>query len=59
VIFILAKFEHSIANMLYLSISTTFSAKGIFYVTLWIIGNAMGGIILNIAEIKLSSKPAQ
>jgi formate transporter len=58
VIFILAKFEHSIANMLYLAISTTFSAKGIFYVLLWIIGNAMGGIILNIAETKLSSKPA-
>jgi formate transporter len=54
VIFILAKFEHSIANMLYLAISTTFSAKGILYVSIWIIGNAIGGIVLNIAETKLS-----
>jgi len=54
VIFILARFEHSIANMLYLALSTTFSVKGLLYVSIWIIGNALGGILLNIAETKLS-----
>lgn len=46
-IFILAKFEHSVANMVYLSISTVFNFE-IFYLLLtMIVGNGIGAILLN------------
>jgi len=52
-IFILAKFEHSIANLLYLFLGWAWSIQAIFYVVLWIIGNAIGAVILNLAEQKM------
>lgn len=53
-IFILAKFEHSIANMLYLFVGWAWSLKAIVYLILWVIGNAIGAVLLNLIEHKLS-----
>ncbi len=53
-IFILSKFEHSIANMLYFFLGNTYTLKAILYLFLMIIGNAIGAIILNLVEIKLA-----
>lgn len=52
-IFILASFEHSVANMLYMSMSLTFTMKAMIYLILWIIGNAIGAVTLNLIEVKL------
>lgn len=54
-IFILAKFEHSIANMLYFFVGNTWSLKGIGYISLWIVGNGIGAVALNLVEVKLGS----
>lgn len=54
-IFILAKFEHSIANMLYFFVGNAWSLKGIGYVSLWIVGNGIGAVALNLVEVKLGS----
>jgi len=51
-IFILSKFEHSIANMLYFFLSSVITIKGILYLALMILGNAIGSIILNLFEVK-------
>jgi len=53
-VFILSKFEHSIANMLYFFLSDTITIKGILYLLIMIIGNAVGAIFLNLVEIKLA-----
>ena len=45
-VFILSKFEHSIANMTYLIVSKTFTFKSMFYLLLMIIGNGIGASIL-------------
>jgi formate transporter len=55
VIFILAKFEHSIANLLYLFLGNHYSMISLGYVLIWILGNAFGAIFLNIVEEKLKS----
>lgn len=52
-IFILAKFEHSIANMLYFFVGNAWSVKGIAYIGIWIIGNGVGAVFLNLIEDKL------
>ena len=52
-IFILAKFEHSIANMLYLFLSDSYSVKSFMYLIIMITGNGIGGVILNLVESKL------
>lgn len=54
-IFILAKFEHSIANMLYLTLGNTYTLKSLFYLTLMIIGNGIGSVLLNFIDIKLKT----
>ncbi|MDO9628414.1 MAG: formate/nitrite transporter family protein [Acholeplasmataceae bacterium] len=56
VIFILAKFEHSVANMLYIAVGNTWSLKALLYVFIWVIGNGIGSIILNLVEVKLSKE---
>ncbi|MBN2300837.1 MAG: formate/nitrite transporter family protein [Acholeplasmataceae bacterium] len=52
-IFILSKFEHSIANMLYFFLGDVYTLKAILYLFLMIIGNAIGAIMLNLVETKL------
>jgi len=52
-IFILSKFEHSVANLLYFFIGGTWSIKAIFYILLWVLGNGIGAVSLNIIEVKL------
>ena len=52
-IFILAKFEHSVANMLYLFLGNTFTFQGFLWLIIMIIGNGIGGVLLNIVETKL------
>lgn len=53
-IFILAKFEHSVANMLYLFLGWAWSIKTIIYLGLWVLGNAIGAVILNLVEQKIN-----
>jgi formate transporter len=55
-IFILSKFEHSIANMLYLFLSDSYSIKSFICLILWIIGNGIGGVALNLVETKLGTE---
>lgn len=55
-IFILSKFEHSIANMLYLFLSDSYSIKSFICLILWIIGNGIGGVTLNLVETKLGTE---
>ena len=50
VIFILAGFEHSIANSVYLFVGNVWTIKSIFYLSLWIIGNGIGSIVLRWIE---------
>lgn len=56
VIFILSKFEHSIANMVYFFLSFSISFKTILYLIVMIIGNGLGATLLchldNLAEKK-------
>ena len=58
-IFILASFEHSVANMLYMSMSLTFTLKAMIYLILWITGNAIGAVTLNLIEVKLVEQQAK
>ncbi|PKK96921.1 MAG: formate/nitrite transporter, partial [Tenericutes bacterium HGW-Tenericutes-3] len=53
-IFILSKFEHSIANMLYFFLGDAYTLKSILYLVLMILGNAIGAIALNLVETKLA-----
>jgi len=55
-IFILSKFEHSIANMLYFFLSDMYTLKAILYLILMILGNAIGAVTLNLVETKLAKK---
>jgi len=54
VIFILAKFEHSIANLLYLFLGNHFTLASLLYVMIWIFGNALGAILLNLVDERLN-----
>jgi len=56
VIFILARFEHSVANILYIALGNTWSWKVLLYVMIWVIGNGIGSILLNLAEVKLTKE---
>lgn len=53
-IFILAGFEHSIANLLYIVLARSFTTKTIIYVILWVLGNLIGAVALNLVEEKLN-----
>lgn len=53
-IFILSKFEHSIANMLYFFLGNTWSLQAILFTGLWIVGNGIGAVILNLLESRES-----
>lgn len=56
IIFILAKFEHSVANMLYIAVGNTWSWKALLYVFIWVIGNGIGSIVLNLVEVRLAKE---
>jgi nitrite transporter NirC len=58
-IFILSKFEHSVANMLYLFLSDSYSIKSILYLILMIIGNGLGAVTLNLVETYLGKENKQ
>ncbi len=45
-VFILAGFEHCVANMFYFSVANTWSLNTILYVFMMIIGNSVGSIVL-------------
>lgn len=47
VIFILAGFEHSIANMFYFSLAGVWNIKAFCYIIIMIYGNAFGALIFN------------
>lgn len=47
VIFILAGFEHSIANMFYFSLAGVWNIKAFYYIIIMICGNAFGALIFN------------
>jgi len=51
-VFILAKFEHSIANMLYFFLSDTYTLKGVLYLLIMVFGNAIGSVMLRLLERK-------
>lgn len=53
-IFILAKFEHSIANMLYLFIGNKFTFQSFLWIMIMVVGNGIGGVLLNVIEVKLN-----
>ncbi|MDY3195999.1 MAG: formate/nitrite transporter family protein [Paracholeplasma sp.] len=57
-IFILAKFEHSIANMTYLIVSKTITLKSLFYLLLMIFGNGIGASILCFIDKKIDQYSA-
>lgn len=45
-IFILSKFEHSVANMAYFAIAGAYSLKALLYLIIMIIGNGIGAMFL-------------
>ena len=49
-VFILAGFEHSIANMFYFSLSGTFSLKMFAYLLVMTAGNSIGGLLIPAAQ---------
>lgn len=46
VIFILAKFEHSVANMVYFSLGASFDLKTLLYLVVMLVGNGLGAMLL-------------
>lgn len=56
--FIMAGFEHSIANIAYVVLSKEISGKIILYLIIMIVGNGIGAIILNLLRAMLE-KTAQ
>ena len=55
IVFILCGFEHSVANMYYFSVADMWSLKACGYLTLMILGNAMGGVLFPLCN-KLKDK---
>ncbi len=49
-VFILAGFEHSIANMFYFSAANVWDVKTIFYESIMILGNGVGAIVYSYFE---------
>lgn len=45
-IFILSKFEHSVANMAYFSIAGSYSIKSLIYLAVMVLGNGIGAMAL-------------
>lgn len=45
-VFILSGFEHSIANMYYISVANVLSLKSLLYILIMILGNSVGSILI-------------
>lgn len=45
-VFILSGFEHSIANMYYISVANLLSLKSLLYILIMILGNSVGSILI-------------
>ena len=45
-VFILAGFEHSIANMFYFATAASFSLDTVIYILVVVLGNTIGGMLL-------------
>lgn len=58
-IFILAGFEHCIANMVYFSISLDFSLKAILTLLIIILGNAAGSLLISFLILEKDKKYEQ
>ena len=46
IVFILSGFEHSIANMYYISVANLLSLKSLLYIFIMILGNSVGSILI-------------
>ena len=55
-VFILAGFEHSIANMFYFAAAASFSLESVIYIAIVILGNTLGGMLVPFLSMV---KPAQ
>lgn len=55
-VFILAGFEHCIANMFYFSVSATWSGKAFLYLILMTLGNSLGGVTIPLLKLPLEKK---
>ena len=51
-VFILSGFEHSIADMFYLSAATAFTGRALIFILIVLIGNSLGGVILPAAACR-------
>lgn len=54
-VFILSGFEHSIANMFYISAASMWSIKAVIYMIIMILGNTAGGLLVP-ALLKIKDK---
>ena len=45
-VFILCGFEHSVANMYYISVANLLSLKSLLYILIMILGNSVGSILI-------------
>lgn len=59
VLFILAGFEHSIANMFYFSATLDYSFKMVTYIILMLIGNALGAVLVNGLHLLISNNKGE
>ena len=53
IVFLVANFEHSIATLFYLFLGDVWSLKMILYIVIMIVGNAIGGIFMNLMHHKI------
>ena len=50
IVFILCGFEHSVANMFYITAAWAWSAKALLYLLVMIIGNGIGGVLFPLCD---------
>ena len=49
-VFILAGFEHSIADMFYFSLARSFELRSIWFLLLVVLGNSLGGVFIPLMQ---------
>ncbi|VEU80204.1 formate/nitrite transporter family protein [Haploplasma axanthum] len=59
VVFIVAGFEHCIANIAYFMLAKTISLKVVLYFILMVIGNAMGAILINLLHERIKKESSE
>ena len=55
-VFILAGFEHSIADMFYFSIARLFNTSSLFFLLLVLLGNSLGGMFIPLMQVWKGAK---